>query len=141
MLKGRITKNDGEWVYILTENQEPVIAKRVDIDFGVLVGDSVFIDSQSGRLIFHRIEEDDALDDNSPHFFDERWQEREVEYKESVTDHYDTVTKMYEEKTQAAWEGLDKHNEEIKKEGVSTINVFFVLLLLSSVLGVLIAIL
>lgn len=68
MLKGRITKNDGGWVYILTENQEPVIAKRTDIDFGVLVGDCVFIDSQSGRLIFHRIEEDDVLDDNSPHF-------------------------------------------------------------------------
>lgn len=43
---------------------------------------------------------------------------------------------MYEETIQAAWEGLNRYNEEIKKEEISAINVFFVLVFC---LGVLIA--
>lgn len=109
MIRAKITKNNGEWVYILTENSDSLVVKRPEIDFGILVGDSIFVNSQSGVLTFSRFEKGDVLSGDTPYFFDEKWGEREAEYKANVTGYYDSLSERLQKETAK----LDKKTDEI----------------------------
>lgn len=80
MLKGRVLKNDGVFVYILAEDGACLVANRDDIHFGILVDDYIFVGYKSGEYTYKRVEQRDVDDKGHPYYFDSRWRERDVEY-------------------------------------------------------------
>lgn len=79
MIKAKITKIDGDVVYLLSEHGDDLEANRLDIDFGILEGDSLFLRTESGDFKFRRLEKEEAQE-GEPHYYDANWKKREDEH-------------------------------------------------------------
>lgn len=79
MIKAKITKIDDNIVSLTTEHGDDIVADRMDIDFGILEGDSVFLRTESGEYLFRRLEKNEAKD-GERHYYDQDWKKREDEY-------------------------------------------------------------
>lgn len=128
MIKAKITKIDGDTVYLLSEHGDDLEVGRLDIDFGILEGDSLFLRTESGDFKFRRLEKDEAQE-GEPHYYDADWKKREEEYDLVMLKQAEIINKRTEEILKEA-ERLEVETLENEKNNLMVIVVVGVLLFL-----------